>query len=115
MAVPVVWSRVLRVVRGVGSFLRELVVELVGEAVLTVLVCLTVAGLALAFVWGWGRSPLVAGGVGGAALAFLVYGGWEVLGPARPGGRGRLAGAAGTAFGVAAVFIAYAWFCGCWD
>ncbi|MET7784047.1 hypothetical protein ABZU94_39450 [Streptomyces mirabilis] len=100
-------------IRGVGSFLKELLEELVGEAVLTVLACLAVVGLALGFVWGWERSPLVTGGVGGAALALLGHGGWELLRPARPGRRGRLAGVAAATFAVAAAFIAYAWSCTC--
>jgi len=56
---------------------------------------------------------LVTGGAGGALLAFLVYGGWELLRPSRPGRGGRLAGAAATTFAVAVVFIAYAWSCTC--
>ncbi|MFB7189366.1 hypothetical protein ACFCZT_29510 [Streptomyces sp. NPDC056230] len=100
-------------IRGIGSFLRELLEELAGEAVLTVVACLALAGLALAFVRGWERSPLVTGGAGGALLAFLGYGGWELLHPARPGRRGRLAGAAAATFAVAALFIAYAWSCTC--
>ncbi|MGW1712209.1 hypothetical protein [Streptomyces sp. NPDC002156] len=91
--------------------------ELVGEAVLTVVACFAALGLALAlalaFVWGWGRSPLVTGGAGGALLAFLGYGGWELLRPAKPRWRGRLAGVAATAFAVAALFIAYGWSCSC--
>jgi hypothetical protein len=101
------------VIRGVGSFLKELLGELAGEVVLTVVACLVLAGLALAFVWGWERSPLVTGGVGGALLGFLGYGGWELFRPAAPGRRGRLAGAAAATFGVAVVFIAYAWSCNC--
>ncbi|AVV42126.1 hypothetical protein PYK79_09745 [Streptomyces sp. ID05-04B] len=100
-------------IRGVGSFLKEFLTELVGEAILSVIVCLAVAGLALAFVWGWERSPLVTGGAGGALLAFLVHGGWELLRPSKPGRRGRLAGAAAATFGVAVVFITYAWSCNC--
>lgn len=61
MAVPVARSRVLRVIRGIGSFLRDLLGELAGEVVLTLVACLAVVGLALAFVWGWERSPLVTG------------------------------------------------------
>ena len=113
MAVPVARSRVLRVIRGVGSFLKELLAELAGEAVLTVVACLAVAGLALASVWGWERSPLITGGVGGVLLAFLGYGSWELLRPAKPGRRGRLARAAATTFAVAAVFLAYVWSCNC--
>jgi hypothetical protein len=101
------------VVRGVGSFLKEFLAELAGEAVLTAIACLAVAGLALAFVWGWERSPLVTGGVGGALLALLGYGGWELIRPARPGRRGRLAGVAAATFAVAALFVAYAWSCNC--
>ncbi|MEH0575671.1 hypothetical protein QBA54_14510 [Streptomyces sp. B21-108] len=100
-------------IRSVGSFLKELLGELAGEVVLTVVACLAVGGLALAFVWGWERSPLVTGGVGSALLAFLGYGGWELLRPTKPGRRGRVAGAAAATFGVAAVFIAYAWSCHC--
>ncbi|WP_392670210.1 lysine transporter LysE [Streptomyces sp. LN785] len=100
-------------IRGIGSFLKELLGELAGEVVLTVVACLAVGGLALAFVWGWELSPLVTGGVGGALLTFLAYGGWELLRPARPGRRGRLAGVAAATFAVAALFIAYAWSCTC--
>ncbi|MPY31566.1 hypothetical protein FNH09_09825 [Streptomyces adustus] len=96
-----------------GSFLKESLVELVGEVVLKVIACLTVGGLALAFVWGWERSPLVTGGLGGALLAFLGYGGWELVRPARPGRRGRLAGVAAATFAVAALLVAYAWSCKC--
>lgn len=113
MAAHAVRSRVLRVIRGVGSFLRELLGELLGEAALTVVACLAVAGLALAFVWGWERSSLVTGGVGGALLAFLGYGGWELLRSPKPGRSGRLAGVAAATFAVAALLIAYAWSCNC--
>jgi hypothetical protein len=91
-----------------GAFLKELLGELAGDVALTVVACLAVVGLALAFVWGWERSPLVTGGAGGALLAFLGYGGWELLRPARPGRRGRLAGVAATTSAVAALFVAYA-------
>ncbi|MFE7793317.1 hypothetical protein [Streptomyces sp. NPDC057460] len=100
-------------IRRVGSFLKELLEDFVGEVVLTVVACLAVVGPALVFVWGWERSPLVTEGVGGALLAFLGYGGWELLRPARPGRRGRLAGVAAATFAVAALFIAYAWSCTC--
>ncbi|MFB7012089.1 MULTISPECIES: hypothetical protein [unclassified Streptomyces] len=93
--------------------MRELLEELAGEVVLTLVACLAVAGLALAFVWGWERSPLVTGGAGGALLVFLGYGCWELLRPARPRRRGRLVGAAAATFAVAALFIAYAWSCTC--
>ncbi|MDX3578381.1 hypothetical protein [Streptomyces sp. FL07-04A] len=96
-----------------GWFLKEFLTEAVGEMMLTAVACLTVVGLALAFVWGWERSPLVTGGAGGALLAFLVYGGWELLRPSRPVRGGRLAGVAATTFAVAVVFIAYAWPCTC--
>ncbi|MGC0401793.1 hypothetical protein RKD27_004437 [Streptomyces sp. SAI-126] len=113
MTVPVARSRVLRVIRGVGSFLKELLGEIAGEVVLTVIACLALAGLALAFVRGWERSPLVTGGIGGAVLAFLGYGGLELLRPARPGQRRRLAGVTAATFAVAALFVAYAWSCNC--
>lgn len=100
-------------IRGIGSFLKELLGELAGEVVLTVVACLAVGGLTLAFVWGWKRSPLVTEGIGGALLPFLAYGGWELLRPARPGRRGRLAGMVAATFAVAALFIAYAWSCTC--
>ncbi|WP_371646617.1 hypothetical protein [Streptomyces mirabilis] len=87
--------------------------ELAGEFLLTVVACLAVAGLALAFVRGSESSPLITGGVGGALLVFLGYGGWELLRPARPGRRGRLAGVAAATFAVAALFVAYAWPCTC--
>jgi hypothetical protein len=46
-------------------------------------------------------------------LAFVGYGGWELLRPARPGRRGRLAGVAAATFAVVTLFIAYTWSCGC--
>ncbi|MFG1665201.1 hypothetical protein [Streptomyces sp. Y7] len=103
----------VRVIRGVGSFLKELVEELVGEAVLTLLACVAVLGLALAFIWGWERNSLVTMAVGGPSLAFLGYGAWEFFRPSRPGKRGRLAGAAAATFAVAAGLVAYAWSCDC--
>ncbi|MEU1182699.1 lysine transporter LysE [Streptomyces sp. NPDC005820] len=103
----------MRVIRGIGSFVKELLEEFVGEAALTLLVCLTLAGPALAFVWGWQRSPLAAEGVGGALLAFLCYGAWELSRPPREGRRRRLAGAAATTFAVAALFLTYAASCTC--
>ncbi|MFC8367548.1 lysine transporter LysE [Streptomyces sp. CB02400] len=93
--------------------MKEFLGELAGEAVLTVVACLAVVGLALAFVWGWEHDPLVTGGAGGALLAFLGYGGWELSRPTESGRRGRLAGSAAATFAVAAVFIAYAWSCDC--
>ncbi|MFB7336918.1 hypothetical protein ACFC00_35655 [Streptomyces adustus] len=96
-----------------GSFLKESLVEFAGEVVLKVIACLVVGGLALVFVWGWDRSPLVTGGTGGALLVFLGYGGWELVRPVRPGRRGRLAGVAAATFAVAAFFVAYAWSCKC--
>ncbi|MFJ1873191.1 lysine transporter LysE [Streptomyces sp. KS_5] len=103
----------MRVIRGVGSFLNELLMEIAGGVVLSLVACLVLAGLAVAFVWGWGRSPLLAGGVGGALLAFLGYGGRELLRPPKPGRRGRLAGAAATTLTVTVVFVVYATSCNC--
>jgi lipopolysaccharide export LptBFGC system permease protein LptF len=77
-------ERVPRVIRRVGSFLKELLRELAGEVVLTVVACLAVAGLAL----GMERSPLGTGGVGGGLLAFLGYGGCELLIPPGQDGAG---------------------------
>ncbi|MEU3250197.1 hypothetical protein [Streptomyces sp. NPDC006997] len=97
-----------------GSFFRWLWEEVVGEAVLTVVACGALVGLALAFVWGWERSPGVTGSAGGVVLAFLGFAGWEVLRPGRAGRRGRLVGVAALAFCWAAAFLAYAfWSCGC--
>ncbi|WP_051735459.1 hypothetical protein [Streptomyces sp. NRRL B-3229] len=100
-------------IRGVGSFLKELLGEIAGEVVLTVIACLAMAGVALAFVWGWERSPLITGGIGSALLAFLGYGGWELFRPAKPGRRQRLAGMTATTFAAAALFFAYTWSCNC--
>ncbi|MFC9285803.1 hypothetical protein [Streptomyces sp. NPDC057052] len=93
--------------------MKELLGELAGEVVLTVIACLAVAALALVLIRGWERSPLVTGGTGGALLAFLGYGAWELSRPARPGRRGRPAGVAAAAFAGAALFVAYAWSCDC--
>jgi hypothetical protein len=76
-------------------------------------VCSILAGLALAFAWGWVRSPLATGGVAGAVLVFLGYGGWELFRPAKPGRRGRLAVVAGGMFSVAVVIFIYAFDCSC--
>ncbi|GAA1005556.1 hypothetical protein ACFQWA_21040 [Streptomyces thermogriseus] len=103
----------LRVIRRAGSCLKEFLGEFVGEVVLTVAACLVVAGLALAFVRGWQRGPLVTGGVGGALLLLLVYGGWELLCPSRPGRRGPLAGAATAAFVLAVLLLVHGWPCDC--
>ncbi|GHH25185.1 hypothetical protein GCM10018780_76610 [Streptomyces lanatus] len=100
-------------IRGVGSFLKELVEEFAGEAALTLLACLTALGLAVAFFWGWERSSLITGGVGGALLAFLAYGAWELMRPERTGRRMRLAGAAAATFAVTAVLFVYALSCNC--
>lgn len=113
MADPAERNRARRVLRGIGSFLRELVEDAVGELVLTVLACSLLAGLALAFAWGWGRDPIATGGVAAAVLVFIGYGGWELLRPTKPGRRGRLAAVAGGVFSVAVVLFLYASSCGC--
>ncbi|MGW1542976.1 hypothetical protein ACWCPM_22505 [Streptomyces sp. NPDC002309] len=87
--------------------------EAVGEAVLTVVSCIAVLGLAMAFFWGWTRNPLAAGGVGGALLAFLAYGGWELMRTPATVRRGRPAGAAAVAFVVAIVIVVYSLDCYC--
>lgn len=113
MTVPVTRSQVLRVIRGVGSFLKELLGELAGEAVLTVIACLAVAGPALA-----------SSGDGSAARsspAVRVASCWpssataagSCFAPGRPGRRGRPAGAAAAMFAGAALFVACAWSCDC--
>jgi hypothetical protein len=93
----------------VGEFLGEAVLELL----LTVAGCVLLAGVVFAFIWGWGRSPLLTGSLGGTVLAFLGYGAWEMFRPARPGRRGRLASAALAGFTAAAVFAFYASSCNC--
>ncbi|MDX2545200.1 hypothetical protein ACOT81_26575 [Streptomyces sp. WI04-05B] len=113
MTVAGVRSRVLRVVRGVGSFLKELLEEVAGELVLAFVVCVAVAVVFLVSHEGWKHSPLVTGALGGALLVLLGYGGWELLRPARPGQRGRLAGAAAATFAGAAVLVVQAWPCDC--
>ncbi|MEI5033918.1 hypothetical protein RB201_17590 [Streptomyces sp. S1A(2023)] len=101
--------RVRRVVRGIRSFVVDLVGETVLEMLLTLVSLCVVAVLASAFIWGWQRSPVLAGGVGGAVVLFLGYGAWEALRPARPGRNRRLAGAASLTFFVAVVIGFYAW------
>ncbi|MCX5265292.1 hypothetical protein [Streptomyces sp. NBC_00199] len=96
-----------------GRVLREFLVEALGELVLTAVACLAVGTTAVAFVWGWERGSLVAGGVGVVLLVFIGYGGWELLRPPKPGRRGRLAGVAAATTTVAALLFAYAWSCGC--
>lgn len=91
----------------------EQVDEAVAELVLTVLSCMILTGLILAFAWGWGRNPLATGGVAGAVLVFLGYGGWELSRPAKPLRRGWLAAVAGAMFSVAVVVLLYASNCGC--
>ncbi|MFC5216723.1 hypothetical protein [Streptomyces coerulescens] len=87
--------------------------EFAGEAVLTLVACLAALGLAVAFFWGWERNSLVTGRVGGALLAFLGYGAWELMRSKRPGRRKRLAGAAAATFAVTAVLFLYALSCNC--
>ncbi|WP_199549996.1 hypothetical protein [Streptomyces sp. N35] len=93
--------------------MRELLAEFVGDAMLSVLACLTVLGLAMAFAWGWSISPLLAGGTGAAVLLFLAYGGWELHRPIRPGRATRLATAATATFIAAAALALYAADCAC--
>jgi hypothetical protein len=113
MTVPTERGRFRRVLRRIGSLSRELAEEAVGELVLSVLACLILSGVVLAFVWGWRRSQLATGGVAGAVLIFLGYGGWELLRPTRPGRHGRLAVVAATVFSGAVVVFVYALNCGC--
>lgn len=114
MSVPAERSRAWRVCRRIGSGVAEFVGEAVLEGLLTIVSCLVLAGLALAFLWGLGHSPVVTGAVTVAAVVFLGYGGWVVLRPAaKRRRRGWLAGAAGAVFTVAVVVAVYGSSCGC--
>ncbi|MEU6954838.1 hypothetical protein [Streptomyces sp. NPDC045714] len=95
-------------VRAIRSFVVELLGETVLEMLLTVVSLCVVAVLAVAFIWSWQRSPVLAGGVGGTVVLFLGYGAWDSLRPARPGRNRRLAGAASLTFFVAVVIGFYA-------
>ncbi|MFD4233144.1 hypothetical protein [Streptomyces sp. NPDC058542] len=100
---------VRRVVPAIRSFVVELLGETVLEMLLTVVGLCVVAALAAAFIWSRQRSPVLAGGVGGAVVLFLGYGAWESLRTARPGRNRRPAGAASLTFFVAVVIGFYAW------
>ncbi|MFR9755813.1 lysine transporter LysE [Streptomyces sp. TR06-5] len=113
MTVSAERGRVHRALRRIGSFLRELVGEAAAELVLTVLACIILSGLVLAFALGRRLNPLATGGAAGAVLVFLGYGGWELLRPTKPVRRGRLAVVAGAMFSVAVVVVLYASNCGC--
>lgn len=106
-------GRTARVVRKAGRAVGEFLGEAVLEALLTVVACVLLAGVVFVFLWGWGRSPLLTGGLGGTVLAFLGYGAWEMFRPARSGRRGRLAAAALASFTAAAVFAYFALSCNC--
>ncbi|MEV7090275.1 hypothetical protein AB0O07_31085 [Streptomyces sp. NPDC093085] len=113
MTIPATRNRAHRAIRKIYSFAKELLGELTGELVLTAAACCTVAGLALAFLWGWSHNPLFTGGTAAGLLLFLAYGAWELLRPAKPGRRGRLAGAAAATCAVAVTFLVYSISCNC--
>ncbi|MFB7514959.1 hypothetical protein [Streptomyces sp. NPDC056144] len=77
--------------RGAWEVLKELVVETVGEAILSVVAILAVVGLGLAFVWGMGANPVLTLAVVGIVVLLTAYGGWVLLRRSKRTGRGRLA------------------------
>ncbi|MGW1204067.1 lysine transporter LysE [Streptomyces cyaneofuscatus] len=106
-----------RAASGIKEFLKETVGEAVAEAMLTLLACALLAGLALIAYLSWSFSPPPA--FAGAALLslFLAHGAWATF---RDTGRGRhrtlpvVAMAGFTFTAAAAVFLLlHATACGC--
>jgi hypothetical protein len=84
--------------RATGSFLKELVLEGIGE-VLAGLVSLGLLGLVVALVaWGWRHSPAATSVLLVGTVGFLAYGGYELIARHRRR-RGRLAATAAGAAG----------------
>lgn len=80
-------------VRAVGEFLRDLVLEAVGEVFLAVVSIGLLAAVVTSVTWGWGRSPAATVGLLAGIAGFLAYGGYELFGRTTTR-RGRLAATA---------------------
>ncbi|MFH8706162.1 lysine transporter LysE [Streptomyces rubrogriseus] len=110
--------RVRRVAKGISEFLLETVGEAVAEAILTLLACALLVGLALIVYLSWSFSPRLTVAAAGLLSLFLAHGAWELF--RDPGkGRGHRALAAATTAGftltaATAVFLLfYGAGCGC--
>ncbi|MGW0030820.1 lysine transporter LysE [Streptomyces sp. NPDC003314] len=100
-------------VRGVVEFVKEFVVETVGELVLQFLACGIFVGLVFLAAWGWSVSPVLTGAGGGLFALFTGYGLWEMFRGSERHRKGRLASAAVVTATVVLVFAYYASNCYC--
>ncbi|MFG2313291.1 lysine transporter LysE [Streptomyces sp. NPDC048566] len=109
--------RLRRAAKGVGRFLVEACGEVVGEAVLSVLACVLLGGLALIAYLSWSFSPRFT--IAGAGLLSLVlaHGAWQAFrDPTKRHRRGfaALTAAAFTVTAATALFLLlYGPGCGC--
>ncbi|MFF4102901.1 lysine transporter LysE [Streptomyces sp. NPDC001903] len=78
--------------KGVSEFLIETVGEVVGEAILSLLACALLAGLAAVAYLSWTFSPRLTIAAAGLASLFLAHGAWRSYrAPAKGRGRGLAA------------------------
>ncbi|MFC8265217.1 lysine transporter LysE [Streptomyces cinereoruber] len=97
----------------VVEFLKEAVVETVGELLLQLLACALFVGLVFLAAWGWSVSPALTGAGGGLFALFTGYGLWEMFRGSERHRKGRLASAAVVTATIALVFAYYASNCYC--
>ncbi|MFB7027055.1 MULTISPECIES: lysine transporter LysE [unclassified Streptomyces] len=97
----------------VVEFLKEAVVETVGELLLQLLACALLVGLVALALWGWSVSPVLTGAGGGLFALFTGYGLWELFRGSERHRKGRLASAAVVTATVVLVFAYYASNCYC--
>ncbi|MFE2553467.1 lysine transporter LysE [Streptomyces sp. NPDC059355] len=109
--------RVRGAAKRTGKFLIEAVGEVVGEAILSLLACALLAGLALLAYLSWTFSPLLTIAAAGLASLLLAHGAWRTYrAPAKGRGRGlAVLSTAGFALaaGTALFLLVYGTGCGC--
>ncbi|MFC0431628.1 hypothetical protein [Kutzneria buriramensis] len=93
-------------VRAVGEFLKDLVLEAVGELFLATVSFGLLAVVVTLVTWGWGRSPAATVGLLAGIAGFLAYGGYELFGRTTRR-RGRLAATAAGATVFTALWATY--------
>ncbi|MFJ7058542.1 lysine transporter LysE [Streptomyces griseobrunneus] len=106
-----------RAAKGTKDFLVEAVGEAVGEAILTLLACALLAGLALLTHVSWSYSPRLTLAGAGLLSLFLAHGAWAAFRDPRKGRRRTITTVAMTGFtltaATAVLLLFYATGCDC--
>ncbi|GAA3434697.1 hypothetical protein [Kutzneria kofuensis] len=92
--------------RAVAEFFRELILEIVGEALFTLLAVGLLAVVGALVSWGWARSPAATIVLLAGIIGFLGYGGYELVASVRRR-KGRLAATAAGATGFVVLWASY--------